>query len=106
MRTQNSSYSFKHLIQSSQSFNCNKCIHFTYGFSNDEYLYLMVNRKYGNAPRRNLFKRRARVLFSKLIERYSNLNIGLMVKPLKQNISFQDLTDCFDILNKKIKEKF
>ena len=29
-----------------------------------------------------------------------------MVKPLKQNISFQDLTDCFDILNKKIKEKF
>ena len=66
----------------------------------------MVNRKYGNAPNRNLFKRRTRVLFSELIERYSNLNIGLMVKPLKQNVSFQDLTDCFELLNKKIKEKY
>ena len=65
----------------------------------------MVNKKYGNAPNRNLFKRRARVLFSDLIEQYSDLNIGLMIKPLKQNISFQDLTDCFDLLNKKIKEK-
>ena len=52
----------------------------------------MVNKKYGNAPNRNLFKRRARVLFSELIEQYSNLNIGLMIKPLKQNISFQDIT--------------
>ena len=92
-------------MQSSQSFNCNNCIHFTYGFSNDEYLYLMVNKKYGNAPNRNLFKRRARALFSDLIEQYSDLNIGLMIKPLKQNVSFQDLIDCFDLLNKKIKEK-
>ena len=92
-------------MQSSQSFNCNNCIHFTYGTSNDEYLYLMVNKKYGNAPNRNLFKRRARVLFSNLIEQYSDLNIGLMIKPLKQNVSFQNLTDCFELLNKKIKAK-
>ena len=92
-------------MQSSQSFNCNNCIRFTYGTSNDEYLYLMVNKKYGNAPNRNLFKRRARVLFSDLIEQYSDLNIGLMIKPLKQNVSFQDLVVCFNLLNKKIKEK-
>jgi len=65
----------------------------------------MVNKKYGDAPSRNLFKRRARVLFSELIEQYSNLNIGLMIKPLKQDISFQDLKDCFELLNKKIKVK-
>jgi len=76
-----------------------------YGFSNDEYLYLMVNKKYGNAPSRNLFKRRSRALFSELTEQYSSLNIGLMIKPLKQNISFQDLADCFQLLNKQIKEK-
>ena len=92
-------------MQSSQSFHCNNCIHFTYGFSNDKYLYLMVNKKYGNAPNRNLFKRRARVLFSELIEQYSDLNIGLMIKPLKQNISFYDLKDCFKLLDDKIKEK-
>ena len=92
-------------MQSSQSFHCNNCIHFTYGFSNDEYLYLMVNKKYGNAPNRNLFKRRARVLFSELTEQYSDLNLGLMIKPLKQNISFQDLQDCFKLLNEKIKVK-
>ena len=65
----------------------------------------MVNKKYGNAPDRNLFKRRARALFYELIEQYSDLSIGLMIKPLKQNVSFQDLVDCFDLLNKKIKEK-
>ena len=65
----------------------------------------MVNKKYGNAPNRNLFKRRARVLFSDLIEQYSDLNIGLMIKPLKQNISFYDLKDCFKLLDDKIKEK-
>ena len=62
----------------------------------------MVNKKYGNAPNRNLFKRRARALFSDLIEQYSDLNIGLMIKPLKQNVSFNDLKDCFGLLNKKI----
>ena len=65
----------------------------------------MVNKKYGNAPNRNLFKRRARVLFSELTEQYSDLNLGLMIKPLKQNISFQDLQDCFKLLNEKIKVK-
>ena len=65
----------------------------------------MVNKKYGNAPNRNLFKRRARVLFSELIEQYSDLNIGLMIKPLKQNISFYDLKGCFKLLDDKIKEK-
>lgn len=65
----------------------------------------MVNKKYGTAPNRNLFKRRVRVLFSELTDQYSDLNIGLMVKPLKQNISFQDLTSCFGALNEKIKGK-
>ena len=62
----------------------------------------MVNKKYGNAPSRNLFKRRSRALFSELVEQCSDLNIGLMIKPLKQNVSFRDLKDCFGLLNKKI----
>jgi ribonuclease P protein component len=75
-----------------------------YGFSNDEYLYLMVNKKYGNAPNRNLFKRRARALFNNLAQQHSLLSLGLMIKPLKQNVSHKDLKSCFELLNKKIIE--
>ena len=64
----------------------------------------MVNKKYGSAPNRNLFKRRARALFSALTQQHSLLSLGLMIKPLKQNISHKDLRDCFELLNKKIIE--
>ncbi len=62
----------------------------------------MVNRQYGNAPSRNTFKRRVRFLFYDLKKKHTNLSIGLMVKPLKKNISYIDLQDSFMELNKKI----
>ena len=90
------------MLTSSQSFKYNGCVRFTYNFSSDEYLYLMVNTKYGNAPGRNAFKRRARSLFNALIKEHSEISIGLMIKPLKQNVSYEDLRCGFGALNKKI----
>ena len=103
MRKNNSLYNFQQLIKSSKSFHSNGCVRFTYGLSNHEYLYLMVNRQYGNAPSRNTFKRRVRFLFHDLKRQHNNLSIGLMVKPLKNNVSYKDLRGSFGELNKKIK---
>ena len=62
----------------------------------------MIARKYGSAPLRNTFKRRAKVLFDGLVKQYAHLSIGLMVTPLKKDISYQELQQCFNDFNKKI----
>jgi len=62
----------------------------------------MISKKYGNAPNRNIFKRRARQLFDDLVKEHAQLPLGLMIKPLKQNVSYQDLQTCFGVFNKKI----
>jgi len=62
----------------------------------------MVNRKYGNAPNRNIFKRRARFLFEGLTKKHPNKSIGLMIKPLQKNISYHALQQSFNLLENKI----
>ena len=62
----------------------------------------MVNKQYGHSPSRNTFKRRARFLFDRLSAQHSERSLGLMVKPLKQNVSYKELSDCFNIFNQTI----
>jgi len=62
----------------------------------------MLTKKYGNAPTRNVFKRRVRALFNNLTQQHSDLSLGVMIKPLKKGVSYQELVDCFADLNKKI----
>ncbi len=62
----------------------------------------MVNKSYGNAPSRNVFKRRARFLFSQLIKKYPDKTIGIMIKPLRQNISYDLLKQSFSRLENQI----
>ena len=51
---------------------------------------LIVSKHYGNSVVRNLFKRRCRAIFrNKFITR--GVLIALIVRPIKQNISFQDM---------------
>ncbi len=73
-----------------------------YNLTNDNYLYLMVNKQYGSAPSRNTFKRRAKSLFDHLRKQHADLTFGLMVKPLKQNISYKELSNCFKNFNQTI----
>ncbi len=73
-----------------------------YNLTNDNYLYLMVNKQYGNAPSRNTFKRRAKSLFDHLRKQHVGLTFGLMIKPLKKNISYKELSNCFNNFNQTI----
>jgi len=51
---------------------------------------LAVSKHYGNSVARNLFKRRCRAIFrNKFINK--NALVALIVRPIKQNISFQDM---------------
>jgi RNase P protein component len=63
----------------------------------------MVTRNYGNAPSRNIFKRRVRFLFGQLTKKYPDSPIGLMVKPLHERVSYISLKEGFSLLEKKIK---
>ena len=64
-------------------------------------LYFVVSTKYGNAVKRNLFKRRVRGLFKTF---FHDNNIGLIVKPLKSNIQYSDLLFCFKKLKQQSKQ--
>ncbi len=78
---------------------CENCVVFNYSKQGHPALYFIVNTKYGNAIKRNLFKRRVRGLFKTF---FDNSDIGLIVKPLKSNIQYSDLLISF----KKLKQKY
>ena len=74
---------------------------FRYLFNYRPVVGVVVSKKYGNAVSRNLFKRRVRMLF---IEKFISRGVGvsLIIRPRKQNISFNNLSDAFECLYKKI----
>ena len=62
---------------------------------------LSVSTSYGNAVKRNRFKRRCRELFKKyFINR--NLSIALIVRPSMQNIKYTELNFAFNKLCEQI----
>jgi len=86
-------------MDASSKLQCNDCILFNYSQQNHSSLYFIVSTKYGNAVKRNLFKRRSRNLFKKIFHDYKN--IGLIIKPLKSNIQYSELLLCFEKLKQK-----
>tara|TARA_B100001029_G_scaffold179832_1_gene191432 strand:+ start:2293 stop:2616 length:324 start_codon:yes stop_codon:yes gene_type:complete len=75
---------------------------FRYKKNNSSKLGLTVSKKYGNAIKRNLFKRRARVLF---IKYFSNHNLHLIVQPNKKTVSWLCLNQYFIKLKNQIYDK-
>lgn len=61
----------------------------------------VVSKRYGNAIKRNLFKRRCRSVFTSLCVD-SDLQVSVIVYPVKQNISFREIDNSFRILYEKI----
>ena len=61
----------------------------------------IVSKRYGNAVKRNLFKRRCRNVFTSLWG-YSDLQVSVIVYPVKQNISFSEIDRSFRTLYEKI----
>ena len=61
----------------------------------------IVSKRYGNAVKRNLFKRRCRNVFTSLWGD-SDLQVSVIVYPVKQNISFREIDNSFRTLYDKI----
>ena len=66
----------------------------------DQYLYLMVSKKYGGAVQRNQLKRWIRVLYKETIRVCPGL--GLMVRPIKSQLTFNEVRACFEQLHGRV----
>ena len=70
---------------------------FQYSYTTqDQYLYLMVGKKYGSAVRRNQLKRWIRIIYFEMLKKSPGL--GLMVRPIKTPLDFQEVRLCFEKL--------
>ena len=75
---------------------------FKYSYTTqDQYLYLMVNKKYGTAVKRNQLKRWIRLSYKDAKQHCPNL--GLMVRPIKTSLIFDDVRLCFRELMLELK---
>jgi ribonuclease P protein component len=65
------------------------------------HLLIVTPRKMGNAPQRNLFKRRIKAIFHEQQLTLSGFDIGIFAKPDATRISFAELTHILVSLCKK-----
>ena len=70
---------------------------FLYSSFNSPKLGLTVSKKYGNAVKRNLFKRRVREVFINKVFK-PGVNVALIVKPKKNDINYASINNSFDKL--------
>ena len=76
---------------------------FKYCDWNTPVLGFIVSKKYGNAVKRNLFKRRCRELFKKNIINHK-LHMAIIIRPNNNNISYNELNSAFKDLLLKIND--
>ena len=90
---------FKNVYDNSKSLST-KDLLFCYTSDKIPKLGFIVSRKYGNSVQRNLFKRRCRYAFYKLIK--GDFNYSIIIKPKTNNITWDTINEAFDCLYKKI----
>jgi ribonuclease P protein component len=95
-----SSEEIKHNLKTSKSLKFGDLL-FRYVNSDKPGIGFMVSRKYGNAVRRNLFRRRCRAAFHQYAKQ-SSLNISLVVRPLTSQISYSEIEKAFLQLETKL----
>ena len=94
---------FAQRVRSTNSFTYKNLMAFKYSNSTtDNYLYLMVGTKYGNAIKRNRLKRWIRITYHQTLLKYPNL--GLMVRPINTELVFKDVQLCFQKLETTIQD--
>jgi|TARA_B100001245_G_C22665964_1_gene326177 ribonuclease P protein component len=73
---------------------------FKYLLDEDPHLGFSVSAKYGCAVQRNLFKRRCRSLFMRILVD-AGLPLSLIVRPKSKNISYQSIVSSFSAVYEK-----
>lgn len=102
MKSSISSADFSEIFNHSRSISCNKILFKVYKKKVDTALIgFAVNKKLGNAQKRNLFKRRVRSLFdSTFIE--NNKKIAMIIIPKTINLGWDNMCNSFKLLEKKL----
>ena len=67
-----------------------------YTYSQNPKLGFIVSRKYGNSVKRNLFKRRCRYAFYKLIKK--EVHCSIIIQPKTSNIPWESIKKSFEAL--------
>ena len=95
---------FNQRLRSTHSFSYKNLMAFKYSYTaQDQYLYLMVSKKYGNSVKRNQLKRWIRAAYCELLQKHPDL--GLMVRPIKSHLLFKDIKLCFQKLILQLEEQ-
>ena len=89
-------------LHSQHSLKCDDVLVFKYQQAESSYLHFFIGKRYGNAIKRNLLKRRIRHLFKFFSQQLSPSVFCLSVFPIKKNISYEELRACFALLTKKM----
>ena len=89
---------FKNVYNNSESLTT-KDLLFNYTSDETPKLGFTVSKKYGNSVQRNLFKRRCRYAFYKLIK--GGFNYSIIIKPTNKNITWNTINEAFRDLYKK-----
>ena len=95
-----SSSQFSQTILSGCSFSTSSIV-FTYLNDSEISIVFSVSKKYGNAVKRNLFKRRCKYIFNSLFNN-SDYLISVVVKPKTSNVSFKTILKSFSSLHKHV----
>tara|TARA_B100001142_G_C14142599_1_gene581247 strand:- start:572 stop:847 length:276 start_codon:yes stop_codon:yes gene_type:complete len=90
---------FKNVLESSQTFKSNNHIVFRYQKQAEPFIGFIVNKKFGNAIKRNRFKNQARNLYTNF---FKNSHCAIIVRPLKPEVQYTDLKKSFLELENKI----
>ena len=92
---------FKSVLKSSKKITSHNILLFQYSKEVSPFVGFMLSRKYGNAVKRNQFKNRCRFLYKNLLRK--NAPISLIIKPLKNKLTFSCLKAAFGDLETRVK---
>ena len=92
---------FKSVLKSSKKIASHNILLFQYSNKLSPFVGFMLSRKYGNAVKRNRFKNQCRFLYKNLLRRGSP--VSLIIKPLKDNLTFSNLKVAFDDFETQVK---
>ena len=91
---------FKDVYNSSESIIIHDLL-FKYTYNETPKLGFIVSRKYGNSVQRNLFKRRCRYAFYKLIKE-EGFTYSIIITPKSNSIGWKTINQSFKSLYEKI----